>query len=471
MRVALLIGVSKYDALHDLPAVENDLSTMASILRATSEYEDVHVLGGALPAEETKRRAMEFLQAYRGKEIEEALFYYSGHGDLIDSSLIYLMTDYSEELPRQTSLEDREMDSLLRELGPNVTVKIVDCCHSGTRYIKGNPELKEAVDSSVIGFNNCYFFFSSRYDQKSWTEAGDRPLSKFTAAILKSISSLPDGPARYKQIADSVSDQMADAKQEPQFSIQGSYRHVFCNVNEEIRRLASLAPTGRTHRAEQPGDAAKALAQVLANVQEEAGRCIPSVEAARTLDEIRKCAEEVSHSEVLEDFYDQQLAFPDWSGDRDLAGDEAIGKWLKGAGSDFFGWANETDPESTPLSAASYIPSYPRKPEVIGFQTSASLEYDRLFVRFKPKYPILKTWELAVLILWSPTEAAVFSYAVPLEQLSWERFDQPEKVRWQQRRFSREELGMVAQHVKERINAFQAATTRYLVGRFESDGA
>ena len=137
MKVAIVIGVSKYTNLPELPACANDSAFFQKVTRLTGSYEECLLLANDdTTSGVAKDKLVAFLEARKGKQIDEILFYYSGHGDFDGSDFYYLWSDYDSKRRRQTSLENKEVDSLLKMLQPSLTVKIVDACHSGVSYVK-----------------------------------------------------------------------------------------------------------------------------------------------------------------------------------------------------------------------------------------------------------------------------------------------------------------------------------------------
>jgi len=433
---------------------------MSDLLGAIKEFDPVLRLSGSLTSEETKRRIMKFLEPFNSG-VEEVLFYFSGHGSVIREDLAFAMTDYNEAHRVSGSLTNGELDSYLRSVTPTVAVKILDCCHSGIPYVKGIDEPGFSLTRSRDRFNNCYFFSSSRFDQESWTGSRNNDLSLFTGYFLMAVAEQEDGPVRYKQLDDSISNRFAEERQEPQFLYQGSLKHVFCTMNSEIRQAAlGRLPASSVGAVEEQQPSGQ-LIDALSVVRGREKYLIPKGQADEILTELRMRLEKMPPDERLSAFYDEELRFPALLED-DLAGEDAIGRWLKHEGRGFFGWATETDPNRRPLSAVSMALGYTDPPQVTGFVSSAEVEYDRVFLRQVPKFGGLTRWEMAVVILWSPWRAGVFSYEVKLQRRSWDRFDQPEKAPWVRRMFPRSDLETVPDYVIGRVTEYRNGVASYL---------
>ena len=460
MKVAIVIGVSEYPVgAAPLPAASLDAAAMKRLLDATGEYDSVLDLAGNLESEETKRRLMKFLEPYEEPTLDEVLFYYSGHGIQVPSGLAFAMSDFDAQHLVRGSIENEELDSYLRSVDAKVAVKILDCCYSGLRYIKGPKATLDPTPASK-GLDGCYFFSSSRHDQESWTGPGDNSLSVFTQYFLDAVASQPDGPVRYKQIADSIMDRFLKEEQEPQFNIQGNMRHVFCSIDQKVR-LAASSPLEVEEAT--PAAASPKEDDAVAIVKQRARSIINQEEADQVLGTLKSGIEELTPPSVLEELYEERIWFPaSMDLDDDVACELEIGRWLKHGGRGFFGWATETDPDSKPISVATMMPGYRERPRVTGFVSSASVEYDRFFVRHTPRFEGLLRWEMAVVILWSPRQAAVFSYGVPLERLSWDRYDQPEDPPCRRELFPKSRLDDLVSYVLEVVENHRAKIKTYV---------
>lgn len=468
MRIAIIFGVSEYaESGQSLPAAANDAAAMRGLIEAIGDYQPVLFLAGRLDAEATKRQVWAFLEPFEGASVDEVLFYYSGHGTVVPSGLAFAMSDYGDRRAISGSFENQELDNYLRSVHPKVAVKILDCCYSGTQYVKG-PSIAARVPLDSDGqFKACYFFSSSRHDQESWVGDGPGCLSVFTQYFLDAVANLPDGVVRYKQIADSISDRLINA-QEPHFIVQGSMRHEFCTINERVRLAASVKPIevesdGRCAESEVEESGAENLVAIVRGREE---LYITQAEAVSSLAQLRTRLEALGPHEMLNPVYEEKYWFPGTIDlEDDLADEEEIGRWLKHNGRGFFGWATETDPRRRPMSFASMASTaigFPERPEVTGFVASADVDYDRFFLRHFPEFSGLARWEMATVILWSSTRAAVFSYGVPLLRRSWERYDQPERVGWVRQMFSRNELSSMPGYVVSRVLDHRETVASYL---------
>lgn len=236
MKIAILIGVSEYLSQPNLPASKNDVSLIKSILDLSGEYSDVLYIDSETNTRQIKNKISEFIAQNTGCEIDELFFYFSGHGVFNGADFYYVMSDFDGGKIKSTSLENNELDTMIKSLSPKLTVKIVDACNSGVSYIKDPGALSKHIDESKFGFSKCYFMFSSEDAQYSFA---DSHLSFFTKAIGKAIASAEEETIRYKDIMDFVSDEFnGNENQSPVFVNQASFTEVFIKaVTSESKKL------------------------------------------------------------------------------------------------------------------------------------------------------------------------------------------------------------------------------------------
>lgn len=241
MKVAVLIGVSEYEnPINNLPACKNDIKLIKELIIATNKYNKILCISEATCASQI-RDELSKIHEFQYDGIEELLFYYTGHGHFDGDEFYYTCFDSNIENIGQTFLSNSEIDNLIRDLKPNITVKVVDACNAGVMYIKSvdykSKPLKEYLEESKGKFKNCYFMFSSQVDQNS---IADEKISFFTRSFLKAIKNHKLTKIKYREIMGYIADEFKLSNQTPIFVSQGNYTHTFCNINLEIRNLIAL---------------------------------------------------------------------------------------------------------------------------------------------------------------------------------------------------------------------------------------
>lgn len=160
--LGLVVAVSDYHSLASLPGCRADGEAIAAALKASARFSDIVLVNGSGSSREVKRKISAFVEKWKDDDVEEFVFYFTGHGDVLDDDLIMLLSDYHKLQARTTSLSNTEIDSFARSLGPKLFVKIIDSCHSGVAYIKGSDPVADTIrKSGESGLNNLYFMFSS----------------------------------------------------------------------------------------------------------------------------------------------------------------------------------------------------------------------------------------------------------------------------------------------------------------------
>jgi hypothetical protein len=170
MNLAIVIGVSNYDSKNypTLEACDNDILIMKDTLEKLNKYDDICYISNSPKAHEVKQKITEFITKHKTNSIDELFFYFSGHGDRNKDDFFYVLSDFNELKRETTGLRNTELDGLIKNLTPKLTIKVIDACFSGTTYIKSNndniePIFKKSAQDNE--FQNLYFFFSSRQFQ------------------------------------------------------------------------------------------------------------------------------------------------------------------------------------------------------------------------------------------------------------------------------------------------------------------
>lgn len=248
--IAFLVGVSEYSLLEPLPACKNDVFNMRDLIATRKIYqnpeEQIICLSGKLNAVEIKDSLREFVSNHKSSPVTEVLFYFSGHGGFEDE-VILCGSDFSEKLINTTSVSMSEIDALLRTLGAELTVKIIDSCSSGQRYIKDkdSSEIEKSLRKNFAEFNNVIFMFSSQENQYSFA---DEHMSAFTSSFIESIKSYTNqnkASIYYNDINSFIGDFFKDNnKQKPRFVTQSSGTEKFIDVSEDLKSLIENLSNG-----------------------------------------------------------------------------------------------------------------------------------------------------------------------------------------------------------------------------------
>jgi hypothetical protein len=244
VNIAIIVGISKYNTESQLPACSLDAENMRRLLLATLKYDDIQLVTEHTSASQVKDALRSFFAKHQASgNVDEALIYFSGHGVYQNDALL-CCTDFDANRPATTSISNSELDDLLRSVRPDVAVKVIDACQSGSPYIKdASAGFEKALGTSKL--NSFICMASSRQDQSSYASRAE---SFFTARWIEAALSKPDGQILYRDIQAALADAfVASPDQTPFFISQGTGLEVFSTVTEEMRalqaaRAKSLAP-------------------------------------------------------------------------------------------------------------------------------------------------------------------------------------------------------------------------------------
>jgi Caspase domain len=137
INLAIIIAINEYtgDAL-PLPGCKNDGAAIAALLNEDQRFAETLLIDSETASSSVKQRLIDFVAKHKTSQVGDVFFYFTGHGDFCNNEFYYLLGDYRTEARKQTSLENAELDSLVRSLNPAFFAKVVDACHSGVSYVK-----------------------------------------------------------------------------------------------------------------------------------------------------------------------------------------------------------------------------------------------------------------------------------------------------------------------------------------------
>src|SRR5438067_12490228 len=99
--IAFLIGVSEYTREQPLPACKPDVIRIHKLLESTGKYSQIVSVSEETTANALKDLLRDFFSKYKGESIEEAFFYFSGHGsyNAILDDVLLCCTDFDGAKP------------------------------------------------------------------------------------------------------------------------------------------------------------------------------------------------------------------------------------------------------------------------------------------------------------------------------------------------------------------------------------
>lgn len=294
--IAALIGVSQYRNAAHLPACAADVEQMTAVLVATGKYDDILCLTEHTDAGQIKDSLRAFFAKHRGNPTEEAFIYFSGHG-IYHTDALLCCSDFDSARPSTTSLSNSEIDDLLRSVAPQVAVKVIDACQSGSPYIKdATAGFEKAFRDSQLKAFIC--MASSRLDQSSYATSD---ASAFTAKWIDSALQKVNGTVLYRDIQAALADAFVSTPdQTPFFVIQGTGLETFSVVTDEMRQLAIKTTAGG-----EASDTKDAIIELLnAEIARNDANYVPQEVAIKSIETAWETLEKAYiESSVVREFY------------------------------------------------------------------------------------------------------------------------------------------------------------------------
>lgn len=427
MRIAILIGVSEYAAKSEnLPGCKQDVVSMAAVVEASGKFDEILTFKGLVRAADVKSSISQKVEALRGSKVDEVFFYYTGHGAFRDDEFFFVLSDYSEEKLRQTSLQNSEIDNWLRTLKPELAVKVVDACHSGLAYVKDKQYLEALLRKSIDRFKSCYFMFSSTSQQYSYQ---NETLSDFTRSFLCAVKNSSSETIRYKDIIDSISDDFElNEVQTPAFVTQASFTEAFAERTPKFVELVEsvLAPFALIEEGDQPPVKIEGELTLEQMVRKGAERYRTKEEASALLLNLKETLAQFKSSSEFASLYDMEVSFE--QNLESLPKKATIGEWLEKHLDEYFGSVVKEE-ESYQARVSSYysVIRYPFAPEyetryrmkIVGFELDHNGPYNWIRMHATPRYPNIPWCNCSIVIILSKSVIRFFYFFTEYVDRSW----------------------------------------------------
>ncbi|MGC4016076.1 MAG: caspase family protein [Luteolibacter sp.] len=437
MNAALLIGVSDYGSLqNNLPGCLADATAMNNLVLATKKFDAVRLLSERTSSAQLKSDLVDFFKSLEGQDIEELFFYFTGHGEFINDEVHYLLSDYTPARRKQTSLANTEIDDLIRNLSPKLTIKIIDACNSGAHYIKDSDVFQKHLDSSTKSFANCYFMFSSHNDEYSYQQKNG--LSHFTKAWLESISNHQANSIRYKDIVDYLSDTFySNPNQTPFFVIQGKNTEQFSSLTPEVKSAAAFS--GGSGSGTLPVSAPSTLIE---KIRTESASYCNEDQLRVALQQIKEICENFKgSSEISEIFSIATESFnepPDYTPDL-----KSVGKWIEQNGDDYFAEAAKTkepyeetiyEPLTAIQKAVGVTPTSKKvsrlRDAISGYFLTEDAPFKILEMDFDPNFNNIGRYSFFMCFIFSKRHLRIFMQLCSYAQTGWDTYTINTSSKW-----------------------------------------
>jgi len=429
MRIAILIGVSKFDNCNNLPGCENDVTAIHEILKATNQFDDVKFYKGKVDSKPFKTELAEYFSELKGENIEEVFFYFSGHGNFYKNEFYYVLSDFDESQRKQTSLQNSEIDKLIKSIKPKLVSKIIDACQSGVSYVKGENRVEKYYNRTTDNFEKCYFMHSSQTSQFSYQ---DNDLSDFTKSFLSSLRSNDFSNIRYKHIIDYISDEFErSTEQTPFFVTQADYTEIFIQSSKEINQLIErYIPSLKVKDQEKKNEESPAQRELsyIDKIKLEAKEFSNEEDTKKLIDSIKDCIKRVTLKTDLKELYDITFLFE--HNTLHIPKGSLIGTWLKENSHQYFAkpyyktitYREEIVPNSISPIMNMMNPHKivtKEKQELDGFQTTFELPHSYVVIKYVPKYPNIKQFAVFLTYLVSKKDIKLFYGFTDYKEKNW----------------------------------------------------
>ena len=479
--VAIILAVSDYGPTNSLTGCENDAALIKAILEKTGKFPPDNCL---FIDEDTSSGAVKgalsrFIGGLKGRDVGEIFYFYSGHGLFDGTDFYYLLSDYQTARTQVTTLANAELDEMLRSLGADLTVKVIDACYSAQQYVKSPDDFEKAIRVTSLTYKNCYFMFSSEQTQASWQDSN---FSYFTLEFAKAIEQHSSSSIRYKDIIDFVSDSFApNARQRPVFVAQANFTEEFCTVDESMRQMISDRLSGTISKVSTPAASILSVTEELKQrIQKDAERYGTAEDAEKMFEFIKDIIEGYELPDPLADLYSLKRTF--MSEQYQVPNATAIGQWLENNPGDFFGEvlrSQESYDAQEPVvrlrNAFDYVtsPSYPEYRTVTkyrlvisGFDSTERIPLKAVHVVAEPRLQNVPWWKWYCAFVVSKTEIACFETHVRLKEINWQEQEEQGKVQWTVRKLPMKDSGVVRDQLDKAFHKFTSAVTDYLMEKY-----
>lgn len=484
MNLAILIGVSHYDNCNDLDACDNDVEIMGNILNRLDRYDDICIISNSPTGYEAKQKITAFVNKYKDNNINELVFYYSGHGARFDDDFFYIFSDFSEQRREVSGFRNSELDGLIRNLKPNLTIKIVDACFAGGNYVKSEADITPILEKSAKEneLNKLYFLHSSNSEE---TSLATSEYSIFSNSFFKSLTQ-NEGDIRYRDIMAYVADDMnAKGYPKPTFIVQAENTEIFGEISSElidyINQIIGVTTVEDDGIAEPNKDDRKSNSFIeLVKLAHESNYCSEE-EAHNNIGKIREIYSEENWPNDILDIFDIEIIELSYSIPNSLA----ISKWLDSNKNELYFVKSEYRTEA--YTEKTYI-KIPKKPDLHsrgwdigtlasrfahnkiqneydyelqdvektrqvfqGIEFTATTPFKCLQVKFKPKYKSVENYVMTIVPVFSRKELAIFTATEVLAFVAWDQTDKPKCTEWKVHKVQLKNESLIMDVCKQKI--------------------
>lgn len=458
MNIAIILGVFEYKVnIQDLPGSKNDIIAFHNLIQKTEKYDDILVIDNYQSSGEIKTKISHFFEKYKEVSINEFLFYFTGHGDFANDEFYYILPDFDFDKKQQTSLQNSELDNLIKSINPKLVSKIVDACHSGVNYIKNLTVIDSYIKSTTNKFNNCYFLFSSLNNQSSFQ---NKDYSFFTLSLLNAIKNSEKNEVRYKDIIDYISDEFSQfPEQTPFFITQADFTENFCNKNSNLNTFLLTIPETfpKTNINE-----FKQYNSIEEIIKEDSKKNVSYKQTNELLNYLKEIIENFKLDSKLENIYTYDIKFLKYIPSD--ANYYEIGEFIRLNPHYFAEVETETEsfediikPSRFDLFTANAKPyTITKTREVVsGYRLNINYEYNQIIIDINGNYPNLKSFNCSVAFITTDREIRLYYFITDYRKSDWDRRQINIRYQWNVKEFfiiNRNEIKEFTLSINDDIN-------------------
>jgi len=472
MNIGIIISVSEYtNPANNLPGCKKDADSIHGIITKTSKFDDILYIHEKLSSAKVKEKLTDFISLHKTSKIEELFFYFTGHGEFLNDEFYYILSDFSQDKRKQTSLQNEELDNLFRTLKPSLVIKVIDACQSGKAYIKEAGVITKYFQKTIDRFDRCYFLNSSLKDQSSFQSD---VISDFTLSFIKSIKEHDTTDIRYKDIIDYISDEFEkNPSQTPFFVVQADYTEKFCVINAQLKEFLEKIDLSSTSivKGKEEG------ISILEKIKKQAAEYFTKEQALELVNDVKAEVEKFQLSEDLKEIYDLAISFQE-SYDH-IVQKNTIGKWLDENPHEFFAKSvykyERKDRYTNPLSG---LRSYQStllfnqfnedEYESVrnGFDIEVEVPFKTIILTLNSKFPNVESYTTRIVYFLSKKLIRFFYFITNFETKNWDERKLNTKIEWSTSEYSLHDKQSVFDGLKKIFSLLENQAKKGLEEKF-----
>jgi Caspase domain. len=458
MNIAVLIGISDYgSSITSLPGSKNDVLKIDGLIRATKKYDEIITISDEKSSARIKDKLTTFVNSKKGSKVDEFLFYFTGHGDFSNDDFYYILTDFSFDKKAQTSLQNSELDNLIKSLDPSLVVKIVDACHSGMSYIKDIEAVDTYIKSTINQFNKCYFLYSSLNSQSSFQTS---QFSFFTLGVLNAIKKFEGDEIRFKDVIDFVSDEFTNfPDQTPFFVTQADFTEIFCKKNEALSKILNELPSTFPSTVEEKGNEVS-FSSFEDIVKSDALNNLSQEDVVNLLNEIKNFVENFNLDSEIKNLYQYKFDFPKYISQH--ANYSQVGEFINKNQSKYFAkptFRTETYDEIEFPTKMNVLYGKPKEPYtvtksrdvIIGYSLNIYFPYVQIIIQANSLYQNIDSYNCTIAFVTSDREIKLYYFISNYQKENWKDRKLNARFEWNANEFQLRDKAAIFEFI-ESIN-------------------